>query len=110
MTDVLVRIVEGTRARLGEERFDWTELRRSARERADAGRPFAFSAALKNGHPVAVIAEIKSASPSAGSIVENPAVEQIAAEYQRGGAAAISVVTEPEVFHGSRHLSSPAPQ
>ncbi|HEX7193009.1 MAG TPA: indole-3-glycerol phosphate synthase TrpC, partial [Thermoanaerobaculia bacterium] len=51
---------------------------------------------------VNVIAEIKSASPSAGAIVENPAVESIAADYARGGAAAISIVTEPEFFRGSR--------
>ena len=49
-----------------------------------------------------IIAEIKSASPSAGAIVTNPDVESIARDYARGGAAAISVVTEPEFFHGSR--------
>jgi indole-3-glycerol phosphate synthase len=102
MNDVLVRIVERTRARLAEERFEWPEARRAARERADARKPFAFSASLKNGHPIAIIAEIKSASPSAGSIVENPAVEEIAADYRRGGAAALSIVTEPEFFRGSR--------
>lgn len=48
-----------------------------------------------------IIAEIKAASPSAGTIVENPDVEQIAADYARGGAAAISIVTEPEFFRGS---------
>lgn len=52
-------------------------------------------------HGVNVIAEIKAASPSAGTIVENPNVEQIAGDYARGGAAAISVVTEPEFFRGS---------
>jgi indole-3-glycerol phosphate synthase len=63
--------------------------------------PHAFRAAIsRNG--VNVIAEIKSASPSAGSIVSNPDVETIARDYARGGAAAISVVTEPEFFHGSR--------
>ena len=49
-----------------------------------------------------VIAEIKSASPSAGWIVEDPKVERIAGDYASGGAAAISIVTEPEFFHGSR--------
>jgi indole-3-glycerol phosphate synthase len=102
MNDVLERIVERTRARLGEETFDWPAARRAAKERAGPRKPFAFSAALRNGHPVAVIAEIKSASPSAGSIVEDPAVEEIAAAYKRGGAAALSIVTEPEFFRGTR--------
>ena len=85
MSDVLAKIVERTRARLAEERRE----------------AFAFSKALTRDG-VNVIAEIKSASPSAGSIVENPDVEQIAGDYKRGGAAAISVVTEPEFFRGSR--------
>jgi len=85
VSDVLAKIVERTRARLAEERRE----------------AFAFSKALTRDG-VNVIAEIKSASPSAGSIVENPDVEQIAGDYKRGGAAAISVVTEPEFFRGSR--------
>src|SRR5687768_16102412 len=61
---------------------------------------FAFSSALKKPG-VRIIAEIKSASPSAGVIVEKPDVEAIARDYQQGGAAAISIVTEPEFFRGS---------
>ncbi|HEY0593635.1 MAG TPA: bifunctional indole-3-glycerol phosphate synthase/phosphoribosylanthranilate isomerase [Thermoanaerobaculia bacterium] len=49
----------------------------------------------------AVIAEVKAASPSAGTIVADPDVAAIAAEYARGGAAAISVVAEPDFFRGS---------
>jgi len=67
---------------------------------AAAKKPFAFSSALVS-HRVRIIAEIKSASPSAGQIVENPNVEEIAREYKSGGAAAISIVTEPEFFRGS---------
>jgi indole-3-glycerol phosphate synthase len=108
MNDILRRIVERTRARLAEEPFDWPVARRAARQQADSRTPFAFSTALKNGHPIAVIAEIKSASPSAGSIVESPDVEEIAADYRRGGAAAVSIVTEPDFFHGSREWISRA--
>ena len=98
---VLDRIVARTRERLAEESMEVEDLRLAAR-RAAAGRPrFAFSEALRRDG-VNVIAEIKCASPSAGTIVENPDVEAIAADYKKGGAAAISVVTEPEFFRGSR--------
>jgi indole-3-glycerol phosphate synthase len=49
-----------------------------------------------------IIAEIKAASPSAGDIVINPDVEAIAYDYKKGGAAAISIVTERDAFKGSR--------
>ena len=95
---VLDQIVERTRERLREEA---KPDRRAAEEVAQQRVPNAFRAALSR-EGVNVIAEIKSASPSAGSIVANPEVEVIAGDYARGGAAAISVVTEPEFFHGSR--------
>lgn len=98
MTTVLERIVERTRERLrGEEKPD----RRAAEEIAQQRTAFAFRAAIARDG-VNVIAEIKSASPSAGSIVDDPDVESIACDYARGGAAAISIVTEPEFFRGSR--------
>ena len=98
---VLDEIVERTRARLAEEPMDVEDVRRAARDWAASRTPFAFRNALARDG-VNVIAEIKSASPSAGSIVSDPDVETIARDYARGGAAAISVVTEPEFFHGSR--------
>jgi len=100
MTTVLDRIVERTRERLRIEPMDVEDVRRAARERAAARTPFAFRAALSRD-AVNVIAEIKAASPSAGDIAPNPDVETIAADYARGGAAAISVVTEPEFFRGN---------
>jgi indole-3-glycerol phosphate synthase len=99
VNDVLATIVARTRARLAEQPMDVEDIRRAAFERARDREPFAFSNALSR-RGINVIAEIKSASPSAGSIVENPDVESIAADYARGGAAAISVVTEPEFFRG----------
>jgi len=98
---VLDDIVAKTRARLREEALDIEDVRRSARERAAAKTPFAFRNALTRPG-VNVIAEIKSASPSAGTIVADPDVESIAREYAAGGAAAISIVTETEFFRGSR--------
>jgi indole-3-glycerol phosphate synthase len=64
--------------------------------------PHAFRDALRRSdRGLAVIAEVKGASPSAGTIVASPDVEAIAGDYQEGGAAAVSVVTEPEFFAGS---------
>jgi indole-3-glycerol phosphate synthase len=95
---ILDDIVSRTRARLGTEPPpDHAAAEIAARKRP----PFALTTSLRHDR-VNVIAEIKSASPSAGSIVENPDVETIAAAYKEGSAAAISVVTEPEFFHGSR--------
>lgn len=95
---VLDQIVERTRERLRDEA---KPDRRAAEEAAQTRPAHAFRDALARD-AVNVIAEIKSASPSAGAIVANPDVESIAREYARGGAAAVSVVTEPEFFRGSR--------
>lgn len=97
---VLDQIVDRTRIRLREEAPDIAALRFEARAKAESREPFAFRRALA-AKSVNVIAEIKSASPSAGAIVDAPDVEAIAAEYSAGGAAAISIVTEPEFFRGS---------
>lgn len=101
MSDILNRIVARTRERMASEAPDADALRSAARHAAERRKPHAFSAALRRD-VINIIAEIKSASPSAGSIVDNPDVETIAAEYARGGAAAISVVTEADFFQGSR--------
>jgi len=58
-----------------------------------------FPAALRSDPP-AIIAEVKRASPSAGAIADvDPAAT--ARVYEAGGAAAVSVLTEPHHFHGS---------
>jgi indole-3-glycerol phosphate synthase len=48
-----------------------------------------------------VLTEIKFASPSRGRIREDREVERIASRLQRGGAVAISILTEPKHFEGS---------
>ena len=53
----------------------------------------------KNG-PMALIAEIKQASPSAGVIQGGANIRRIARAYQAGGACAISVLTEAHFFQG----------
>jgi indole-3-glycerol phosphate synthase len=59
-----------------------------------------FAASLRGERP-AIIAEFKRASPSAGVIRAGCDAAAIAAEFERGGAAAISVLTEPQRFRGS---------
>ena len=63
-----------------------------------------FVEAIKNKisqKQAAVIAEIKRASPSKGLIRENFNPSEIAASYQQGGAACISVLTDEQYFQGS---------
>jgi indole-3-glycerol phosphate synthase len=57
--------------------------------------------AILNCRAVPIISEIKAASPSTGVIRENVEAGEIARSMQRGGAAALSVVTEPKQFNGS---------
>jgi indole-3-glycerol phosphate synthase len=53
------------------------------------------------GPEIAVIAEFKRRSPSAGRLREQPDVREIVAAYARGGAAALSILTEGPHFEGS---------
>lgn len=66
---------------------------------AAAGPPRDFRGALA-GSGLALIAEVKRASPSVGPIRDVDPVAQARA-YERGGATALSVLTEPEHFRGS---------
>lgn len=67
----------------------------------DAPTAIDFAARLRSSSPVAVMAEIKRASPSKGDIA--PGIDAVAqgVAYARAGAAAISVLTEPAWFKGS---------
>lgn len=60
-----------------------------------------FSDALLTGDPIAVIAEYKRASPSAGDINLGLSPKEVAAMYAASGAAAISVLTEETYFKGA---------
>jgi indole-3-glycerol phosphate synthase len=79
------------------------ELDRLARARMDF-RDFR-SALTQTAEKLAVIAEIKKASPSAGVIAKTFEPVEIAKNYERTGANAISVLTDSKFFQGSlEHL------
>jgi indole-3-glycerol phosphate synthase len=101
--DFLASVVESKRARLekSKSRVSFYNLRASAYEARTRATRRAFSKALSNDKQVNVIAEIKRASPSKGDLGLNANVDEVARAYSRGGAAAVSVVTEEDYFHGS---------
>src|SRR4030042_1382156 len=68
--------------------------------------PLDFALALKDNH-IRLIAEVKQASPSRGMLSPNLNPTELARTYARGGAAAISVLTEANYFVGSNeHLAA----
>ena len=79
------------------------ELDRQAKARTDF-RDFRGALASDTG-TIAVVAEVKKASPSAGVIAESFDPVEIAKNYERTGANAISVLTDTQFFQGSlEHL------
>jgi indole-3-glycerol phosphate synthase len=58
-------------------------------------------AALAPADRVRIIAEVKRASPSRGALADIPVPADLAAQYEQGGASAISVLTEERRFLGS---------
>jgi indole-3-glycerol phosphate synthase len=92
-------LVEATRERLEVRKRErpLSQLEDEAVSRGE-GRPFAEALA----HPgTSLVAEYKRRSPSAGVIREGAGVTEIVRAYERGGAAALSVLTEWDHFGGT---------
>ncbi len=96
---VLDEILEGVRADLAARQRD-VPLDRVKEAAGNAPPPRNVIAALKGGD-VAVIAEVKRASPSKGALAAIADPAALAMDYEAGGARVISVLTESRRFGGS---------
>ena len=101
MAAVLDRIVAATRARVAESRrsADLRELERRAEQHVPRGFRKALDSKGRDG--IAVIAELKKASPSKGLIRASFDPVELARELEAAGAVALSVLTDEEFFQGS---------
>lgn len=98
---ILDKIVVKTKLRVGKlKEIRSFESVKAAAKMFQTYIPFSFENALKT-KDIAFICEVKKASPSKGIISEDFPYIQIAMEYERSGANAISVLTEPYFFLGS---------
>ncbi len=98
LTPIIERTRQDLAARLTETPPD--ALRRAAEARLAADPPRGFAAALR-APGMSVIAEHKRSSPSAGVIRDDLVLTDVVSAYERGGAAALSVLTERHSFSGS---------
>ncbi|MFF9904406.1 indole-3-glycerol phosphate synthase TrpC [Streptomyces olivaceus] len=96
---VLDEIIDGVRADLAERqaRVSLDELK----ERAAEARPAKDGVSALRGDGVKVICEVKRSSPSKGALAAIADPAALAADYEAGGAAVISVLTEERRFGGS---------
>ncbi|SDU75597.1 indole-3-glycerol phosphate synthase TrpC [Jiangella alkaliphila] len=96
---VLEEIIDGVRADLAERegRCPLDQLKEMAAKQPPARDPLP----LLRSPGVSVIAEVKRSSPSRGSLAEIADPAALAVDYESGGAAAISVLTEQRRFGGT---------
>jgi len=97
----LDEILEAVRARAAERRRR-RPMASVERDAVDAPAPRGLAAALRRApHGLGLIAELKKRSPSAGVLRAPFDVTDFAAAYVRGGAHALSVLTEADFFDGA---------
>jgi indole-3-glycerol phosphate synthase len=97
---VLDRIVAETREELARRKRELPLVPTQPGGEGEAARARRFREALR-GDGVGVIAEFKRRSPSAGSLRDAPDLLEIVTAYERGGAVALSILTEGPNFGGS---------
>ncbi len=97
----LAAILKRTRQDLARRQAEvpLSDVRRAAQERLAADPPRDFQAALARPG-ISLIAEHKRRSPSAGVIREGLSLQDVVGAYERGGAAAVSVLTDGPSFGG----------
>jgi indole-3-glycerol phosphate synthase len=103
-SDILARIVSRKQDELNASKQPAAELRRLA-ESAQPNRRD-FTAALhdkRRSKRPAIISEIKKASPSRGVLIADFRPVELAQQYEKGGAAALSVLTDRDFFQGSNN-------
>ena len=99
---ILDTIVEATKIRVAQEKqMESPETVKAAALALPSDTGFPFEAALRQ-QDFNFICEVKKASPSKGIIAEHFPYLDIAKEYEVAGAAAISVLTEPDFFKGDK--------
>ncbi len=114
---ILDEIIDKTREDLAKRKEEFTMdwLGRSLAFNPFAPRDIKPYLTATKENPYRIIAEVKKASPSKGVIREDFDPLMIAQEYEKGGASAISVLTEPHYFQGNieyltgirRYVSTP---
>lgn len=99
---ILDKIIEATKIRVAQEKqVESPEAVKAAALALPSDTGFPFEAALRQ-QDFNFICEVKKASPSKGIIAEHFPYLHIAKEYEVAGAAAISVLTEPDFFKGDK--------
>ena len=99
---ILDKIVEATKIRVAQEKqVESPEAVKAAALALPSDTGFPFEVALRQ-QDFNFICEVKKASPSKGIIAEHFPYLDIAKEYEVAGAAAISVLTEPDFFKGDK--------
>ncbi len=100
---ILQRLAETSRLRAEADaaHLPWNELRAICRDLPPRPASRSFAAAVRRPDRLALVCEIKKASPSKGVIAPDFRPLGIAAEYAEGGADAVSCLTEPRWFLGS---------